>query len=113
MPSCLLRTILTAATIAWTLLPARADPSAGEILRRPLAPYGTDYLSGLSDGLAWMNAKGAGPLYCPPAKISIMPAQYREILRRKVEADPGLADAHAGYVLLLALVDAFPCPAKP
>ncbi len=57
-----------------------------------------------------VNAKKGGePLFCPPRSVSIMPAQYREILRRKVETDPALAGAHAGYVMLLAMVDAFPC----
>ncbi len=95
-------------------LPARADPTAGDILRRPLAPYGTDYLSGLTDGIEWVNAKkGGAPLFCPPGSLAITPAQYADILRRKVASDPALANAHAGYVMLLALVDAFPCPMKP
>jgi hypothetical protein len=92
--------------------PAYADPTAREILLRPIAPYGTDYLSGLADGIRWVNAKGGAPLFCPPRTVSILPTQYREILRRKVEADPGLAGAHAGYVLLLALADAFPCAGR-
>lgn len=101
----LLCTVLSVSVAA----PAHADPTAREILLRPAAPYGTDYLSGLADGMAWANAKGGTPLFCPPGKVSILPTQYREILRRKVEADPTLAGAHAGYVLLLALAEAFPC----
>ncbi len=95
-PACLLRTTLVAAAVGAAVLPARADPTAGDILRRPVAPYGTDYLSGLTDGISWVNAKKGGePLFCPPRSVSIMPAQYREILRRKVETDPALAGAHA------------------
>lgn len=109
-----LRMVALASLLSSGAAPAHADPSASEILRRPLAPYGTDYLSGLADGIRWVNArKGGEPLFCPPSKVSILPAQYREILRRKVEADPSLAEAHAGYVLLTALAEAFPCPVKP
>lgn len=50
-PACLLRTTLAAAAVGAAVLPARADPTAGDILRRPVAPYGTDYLSGLTDGI--------------------------------------------------------------
>lgn len=109
-----LRMVALAGLLSNGVAPAHADPSASEVLRRPLAPYGTDYLSGLTDGMAWINAKKGGqPLYCLPPNVSILPAQYREVLRRKVEATPALADAHAGYVLMLALAEAFPCPVKP
>lgn len=41
-----------------------------------------------------------------------MPAQHREILRRKVEANPALAHEPASYVMALGLIDTFPCSAK-
>lgn len=117
MPNWLSRTLwmlVQAAAIGGLMtLPAQSDPSARDVLLRPIAPYGTDYLSGLTDGLAWTNAKGTAPLYCPPPSVSIVPAQYREILRRKVESDTSLAGAPAGYVLLRGLIDTFPCAGKP
>jgi hypothetical protein len=81
-------------------------------------PAGRYYLIGIGTGLSWANAnlfRDHKPrLFCVPEKVTLAPEQELDILKRYVQRNPNLADKQVGAVLLLALIDAFPCvPEQP
>ena len=118
----LMRSCLCAAVIATflTATPALADPTVRAILDRYERgdPAGRYYLIGIGTGLSWANAnlfRDHKPrLFCVPEKVTLAPEQELDILKRYVQRNPNLADKQVGAVLLLALIDAFPCvPEQP
>jgi hypothetical protein len=73
-------------------------------------------LDGYSNAYSWTNVilekREERPLYCPPEKLAITAEQNADILRRYVERNSFAGTMPAGFALLLALADTFPC-AKP
>lgn len=87
------------------LIEARHSQLAGGMLR------------GANDMLAWTNAyaqqrKGVA-LYCSPDSIALTDDQVRDITERYLAKNPTLGESPLNqfpYAILLAMVDAFPCP---
>jgi len=58
---------------------------------------------------SWLESKGRKPVFCTPAKIALTDDQVIDIMRRYVEANSDYQNHPFGFVLLYALIDAFPC----
>jgi len=74
--------------------------------------WGTAFGQGYS-GMLWMNSwlesKGRKPVFCPPDKIAFTDDQLIDIMRRYVKKNSDSQDDPFGFVLLYAVIDAFPC----
>lgn len=60
-----------------------------------------------------LEQRGEKPLYCPPPKRLIEPAEYASILEQTLLKSPGLRGLPAiewTSALLVALTQSFPCP---
>jgi len=80
------------------------------------------HLEGFAAGLGYANAmlssSGRQPIYCSPDKFTLnvknlrdlMDAKIEDYLKGSTEAKAGTLDAQA--LLLVALIDAFPCAAN-
>ena len=94
---------------------AMADQKTGFVLDNPDDPAVAAYFVGLVEGIEWtvsvVKDKRQYP-YCPPLNLAITKEQYVSILRREVERQPDLRNAFAGYTMLRALKNAFPCLEK-
>jgi hypothetical protein len=93
---------------------ANAEATAKEFLSSPPSDLKEMLAGVLGLGFYWSNtfleADGGKPMYCPPQKLAITSQQYMEILRQHVQENPQSGDQPAGYAMLLALRDTFPCP---
>lgn len=88
----------------------------------------TTYLKGIGDGFVWSNVSLNGMhrdrLYCQPEKLGMDAANYDQILESflpkanqawnalKSKEWKSVEDVPVGFVLLMALIDAFPCGAE-
>ncbi len=100
--------------------PAAAEPpSASETVAKIKAgaPVESLFVVGLLVGMGAVNAyiKGRGnpPLYCQPENLSVTAPQAGDILERYLKKIPGNKNTSVDIVLLYALIDVFPCKAKP
>jgi hypothetical protein len=73
-------------------------------------------VASIAEGIGWSNTyfsvRHGTKAYCAPSKLGITPDQHVSILRKYVENHPADADRkpnEIGYVVLKALIDAFPC----
>ena len=94
--------------------PARAEMRAGELLAAyPTEERAKTYLDGLATGISWyaaaVDARQHHRAHCPPDNLAITTDQYASILRRRVQAHPDELRDSAGYVLIKALAETFPC----
>jgi len=86
------------------------------------------YIQGIGDGFAWANAElqisDHQRLYCVPEKLAVTSENYQQLiasflprLTRKVHWPlhnwQSVDEVPVGFVLLEALIDAFPCGARP
>jgi hypothetical protein len=71
------------------------------------------YIKGVGDGLQFSNAELAHEkrplLYCPPPDLPVVDAQYVAIMENYLTNHPKLRDSPPPTVLLIALMDVFPC----
>jgi hypothetical protein len=110
-----MRIALIAAALIATALPAYAEDTTKEFLKK----YGNGedlaarlYLKGIGAGISVYNAQKqleGGAAYCPPEKVGIVDTQYALIIRSFVAKYPETLDVPIDVTLLLALKDAFPC----
>lgn len=100
--------------------PVRADGSARGMIAR-LNADGDDrlymllFIAGMLNGFVWANAHverrlGLPPLYCTPPRLTLTAEQAADILRRYVQRNPEFATQLAGFAMMEALRDTFPCP---
>lgn len=73
------------------------------------------YINGVGIGFSWSNSilerRGAQQLYCQPAKLSLGPENYQNILDNEINDTTNLykPDTPIELILLLGLVRTFPC----
>lgn len=71
------------------------------------------YLLGAVDGLSWADARLFNRqhkhFYCQPKSLALQPAQIFSIFKSFVSKNPEQRSQPAGFVMLLALQDVFPC----
>lgn len=112
--------LILALVIATVVTPARAEPSARDVISEFKAKVAdTDiYVAGVEQGLSWygtaISSQKRKELYCEPERLALTPDQDINIVssylqRRK---DRSAYDAPFGMILLDALEDAFPCKEK-
>lgn len=86
------------------------------------------YVKGIGDGFAWANslleATDKKPLFCTPDTLALNSDNYQQILESflpifqsrmhwPTKTWKSVDEVPIGFVLLGALIDAFPCTAKP
>jgi len=73
----------------------------------------TNYVAGVGAGIARANGmvkiKDGVGLYCPPDKLVMIADQYVAMLRKFVATIPGMEQHDMGTILLIALMETFPC----
>jgi hypothetical protein len=72
------------------------------------------FVSGREQGLLVANSylvtiRHEKPMYCQPDRLTLMPEQIIDMLRRESAADPTLAGLPVEDGILLTLVREFPC----
>jgi hypothetical protein len=98
---------------------AAKPPSASEAIQKLRANDPADelYVLGVMAGAgaanAYLNSQGKPMLYCQPGGLAITAPQAGDILERLVEKFPATKDIPVYTELLDALIDVFPCKAKP
>jgi hypothetical protein len=96
--------------------PARAEPSANELLR----DYTASDLSGrqafeetlraTENGMGWFSARAKVKLYCQPKNSPVLTGStIMDILQRQIAEVPSIGFQPYGLAVLLALKRAFPC----
>jgi hypothetical protein len=110
---------LVIVAVLLSAVPARAEPTAGDILRfydskEPRVRETAEVaIHNLYSGVSWSNAaikaRGDRGLYCAPDAITLQVDQLADILRRGVRADASLAETAAGLAMVETLGKAFPC----
>lgn len=110
--------VAVAATLIAFPSASAAEDTAAQMLAKidaggESATFVTIWLDGNDNGASWANTileqRGQRPLFCPPGKLAITADQDVSILRRFVKERPEIGDVPAGFALLLALADTFPC----
>ena len=108
-----MRTLAVILTLLW------ASPAGALTIEEVLAGdiHMATLLTGMSGNTwSWANARitnrGEKPLYCAPENLAVTDAQYLSIFNAYITNHPEEGKAQyieLPYVLLNALVDAFPC----
>ena len=75
--------------------------------------YVVGLLGGIGAANAYLVSRGNPPLYCQPENLAITANQAGDIIERYVKKIPGNKNTSMDTVLLHALIDVFPCKAKP
>lgn len=113
----LVKTLTLALAIATAAGGAHAEPTTKQFLEAqgPLRQQMTIWLTGVENGFMWASidseAKGRPRIFCSPSKLALTAPQLEDILRRYARENPTLVsdEAPAGFSLLKALQDTFPC----
>ncbi len=110
---------LSSAALLFTLLAgtASADMTIDQILSDKVnRSFVLDVIRAQADGISWANTyldvTRHEPLFCQPGKLAITPEQYLDIASRYVREHPSDAQKPAnslGLILILSLIEAFPC----
>ena len=101
---------------------AHAEESAGKFLDDyssadlAIRRQYESFLALNENGMGWSNAELSARhqpmLYCQPGSLALTGGQLADMLAREVEKAPYLRAEPCGEVILLTLIDTFPCPAK-
>ncbi len=71
------------------------------------------FLQGAGVGIGWANSmledRKQMPLYCPPETLALQGDNFIDILNKQVEADKTFLNIPLGAVLLIGLMNTFPC----
>ena len=79
------------------------------------------YVQGLGDGIAWANIAATHdkkPMYCAPPRLTLGLENFLDIINRQIDiqakrlTQAQLDDSEIGFMLMLGLVETFPCEAK-
>ena len=79
------------------------------------------YVQGLGDGIGWANIAATHdkkPMYCAPQRLSLGLENFLDIINRQIDiqakqlTQAELDDSLLGLMLMLGMVETFPCPAK-
>lgn len=71
------------------------------------------YIAGVGAGYSWANsmlvAQKQSPFYCQPDKLTLIGANYVNILNKELEAGTYSGSDQVEMVLLFGLIHTFPC----
>ncbi len=120
-----MKKILFAAMICLFVLqtqPAMAELSAQSFLenlkksKKPDKSALAYFFRGNTNGISWMQSylnskykKTKVKIYCPPRKRVLKYKEYVGIFRKYLNKKPKMKDKPLGMVIMLSLIDAFPC----
>ena len=65
--------------------------------------------SGIQSSNVFIKTRGGKPFFCPPGKFKITKEQAAEFFKRFLNKNPELKRGPASSVMLLAMMDVFPC----
>lgn len=108
---------LMAAVIMSAAVPARAEGNARVILEQ-LNSAGAQDIGRMAIhmafvGMLWSNVhlsnQGLPQSFCLPGKLAMEPEQVESVFRQVLIHRPDLIDKPAGMVLLMGMLETFPC----